>query len=123
MFSKKIIINILSAVFVIGVITFGMMHFNKPRIDISTDEKMKTSVERLKDSLNDEQKTKFEQALRYIAFDGLTLSDIMSADETIKRIKDKLKNKSYALLFFRIPKSIILYFDFIFIFFFYWVFI
>ena len=95
MFSKKIIINILSVVFVIGVITFGVIHFNKPRIDISTDEKMKSSVERLKDSLNDEQKTKFEQALRYIAFDGLTLSDIMSAEDTIKRIKDKLKNKSY----------------------------
>lgn len=95
MFPKKIIINILSALLVIGVITFGVIHFNKPRIDVSSDEKMEDSVQRLKDSLNDEQKEKFEQAVSFIAFDGLTFNDIMSTDQTIKNIKKKFKNKSY----------------------------
>jgi hypothetical protein len=95
MFPKKIIINILSAIFAIGVITFGIVHFNKPRIDISSDEKMEESVQKLKDSLNDDQKEKFEQAVSFIAFEGLTFNDIMSTDVTIKNIKKKFKNKSY----------------------------
>ena len=95
MFPKKIIINILSAIFAIGVITFGIVHFNKPRIDISSDEKMEESVQKLKDSLNDDQKEKFKQAVSFIAFDGLTFNDIMSTDVTIKNIKKKFKNKSY----------------------------
>lgn len=95
MFPKKIIINILSAIFAIGVITYGIVHFNKPRIDISSDEKMEESVQKLKDSLNDDQKEKFEQAVSFIAFDGLTFNDIMSTDVTIKNIKKKFKNKSY----------------------------
>jgi hypothetical protein len=94
-FSKKNIINILLFIFASAIIAFGVVHLTKPRIDISTDEKMKESTERLRDSLNDDQKTKFEQAVRYIAFDGLTFDDIMSADETIKKIKEKFKNKSY----------------------------
>lgn len=95
MFPKKIIINILSAIFVIGIITFGVIHLNKPRIDTSSDEKMEESTQRLRDSLNDEQKAKYEQAVGYIAFDGLTFSDLMSTDEAMKKIKKKFKNKSY----------------------------
>lgn len=95
MFPKKIIINILSAVLVIGIITFGVIHLNKPRIDISSDEKMAESTERLINSLNDKQKAKYDQAVRFIAFDGLTFNDLMSTEETIKRIKNKFKNKSY----------------------------
>ncbi len=45
--------------------------------------------------MNDDQKEKFEQAVSFIAFDGLTFNDIMSTDVTIKNIKKKFKNKSY----------------------------
>lgn len=93
--SKKIIINTISAFFVIGVTTVGILHLTKPRIDISSEEKMTESTERLINSLNDKQKTKYEQAVRFIAFDGLTFNDLMSTDETIKKIKNKFKNKSY----------------------------
>jgi hypothetical protein len=95
MFSKKNLITALLAVLSISLFTVGILNLTKPRIDISSDEKMKESTERLRDSLNDEQKEKFEKAVGYIAFDGLTFNDIMSADETIKKIKKKFKNKSY----------------------------
>jgi hypothetical protein len=95
MFPKKIIISSLIFLSILAVVIIGILNITKPRIDTSTDEKMKTSVENLKDSLNDDQKKKFEQAVTYIAWDGLTLGDIMSSDDTIKKIKDKFKNKSY----------------------------
>ena len=115
MFPKKIIINILSAIFVIGIITFGVIHLNKPRIDISSDEKMEESTQRLRDSLNDEQKAKYEQAVGYIAFDGLTFNDLMSTDEAIKKIKKKFKNCRLSVLWIHspIPFSIRLYRDFV----------
>lgn len=93
--SKKIIINTISAIFVIAISTVGVLHLTKPRIDISSEEKMTESTERLINSLNDKQKIKYEQAVRFIAFDGLTFNDLMSTDETIKKIKNKFKNKSY----------------------------
>lgn len=95
MFPKKIIINILLAILSIGMFTVGVVNLTKPRIDISSDEKMEESVQKLRDSLNDEQLEKFEQAVSYIAFDGLTFNDFMSTDQTIKKIKKKFKNKSY----------------------------
>lgn len=95
MFSKKIIINVLIFASILAVITIGILNITKPRIDISTEESMRASTERLRDSLNDKQKAKFEQAIRFIAFEGLTFNDLMSADETIKKIKEKFKNKSY----------------------------
>ncbi len=95
MFPKKVIIYSVIFLSFLSILILGILNLTKPRIDTSSDENMRTSTERLRDSLNDEQKAKFEQAVRYIAFDGLTLSDIMSTDDTIKKIKEKFKNKSY----------------------------
>lgn len=92
---KKIIINTLIFSSVLAIVVIGILNITKPRIDTSSDENMRTSTERLRDSLSDKQKAKFELAVRFIAFDGLTFNDIMSADETIKKIKEKFKNKSY----------------------------
>jgi hypothetical protein len=95
MFPKKIIIYSVIFLSFLSILILGILNITKPRIDTSSDENMRTSTERLMESLNDKQKAKFEQAVRYIAFDGLTFNDIMSADETIKKIKEKFKNKSY----------------------------
>lgn len=91
----KIIINILLAFLSIGLLTIGIINLTKPRIDISSDEKMEESINKLRNSLNDEQLEKFEQAVSFIAFDGLTFSDFMSTEKTIRKIKKKFNNKTY----------------------------
>jgi hypothetical protein len=106
MFSKKNIIYSSIFLSILAILIIGILHITKPRIDTSSDERMRESTERLRDSLNDDQKAKFEQAVRYIAFDGLTFNDIMSADETIKKIKEKFKNKSYDDIIFDARKIV-----------------
>ena len=73
MFSKKNIIYSSIFLLTLAILIIGILHITKPRIDTSSDERMRESTERLRDSLNDDQKAKFEQAVRYIAFDGLIL--------------------------------------------------
>lgn len=85
--NKFILLMIIFSIFLSGCV--------KPRIDTSSDEKMKESIQKLRDSLDDKQEAKFEQAIGYIAFDGLTLSDMMSTEDTLNKIKNKLKNKTY----------------------------
>ena len=67
----------------------------KPRIDTSSDSKYEESLKSLSKSLNPKQQVKFDQALKIMAFDGVGLADMLAPTETIKKIKDKLKDKSY----------------------------
>ena len=83
---------ILAAIICIPILLTGC---SKPRIDTSSDTKFEESLKSLSKSLNPKQQAKFDQALKIMAFDGVVLADMLAPTETIKKIKDKLKDKSY----------------------------
>jgi hypothetical protein len=68
------------------------------KIDASTDEAMKSSVEEIKNSLSDEKKEKFTSALQLVMLSDINLGDLMngktSVDEGLSGIKAKIDGKS-----------------------------
>jgi hypothetical protein len=53
----------------------------KPTIDTSSDEKLKASIEKVKASLPDEQKERFEEAVQIVAFSEMDLSSFFAASQ------------------------------------------
>jgi hypothetical protein len=82
--------NILTVAF-IGLLLFGCA----PKIDTSSDDKMKTSIEAIKDKLSFAEKKKFTDALMMIASSEINLSNVFNGDEALKKIKSKLEGKTY----------------------------
>lgn len=65
------------------------------RIDASSDERLKGSIQAVKESLPDEKKTRFENAVQAIAFkDVRSLADMMNPDAQISKAKDRLNGKT-----------------------------
>lgn len=68
------------------------------KIDTSTDETMKSSVEEIKNSLSEEKKEEFTSALQLVMMSNLNLGDVLSGDtdvdKSLSNIKDKLDGKS-----------------------------
>lgn len=66
------------------------------KIDGSSEETLKASVEEIKKSLDDEEKQKFEEAIKLVMFHGLDFGSLMkgNADETISDMQSKLHGKT-----------------------------
>lgn len=54
---------------------------SKPTINTSSDEKMKSSFEKVKTSLPEDQRSEFEEAFGIVAFSQFDLSDILSVGQ------------------------------------------
>ena len=66
-----------------------------PKIDGSSDEALKESVETLKASLSEDKKEKFEKAVMALALDGSSLFEIARDPDGVKRrLRDRLNGKS-----------------------------
>ncbi|MBL3520274.1 hypothetical protein H0A43_07285 [Arcobacter lanthieri] len=83
-------------------ITLMLVGCGSPKIDTSSDEKMKTSIEKVKKSLSDEKKQEFEDALKVVYFSKVNfdLKSIMAlgtqetANNMINEAKSLLNNKT-----------------------------
>lgn len=84
---------------VISFLALSLAACGKPTIDTSSDESMKTSIEKVRDSLSDEKKQKFDEALRIVAFSNIELKDIFAggaaaAGSMESKMKETLQGKS-----------------------------
>lgn len=69
------------------------------KIDGSSEDAMKTSIEEIEKSLDDEKKKKFEESMQLIMFHGLDFGKLMQeggAEETVSDLKSKLDGKTAA---------------------------
>lgn len=67
------------------------------KIDGSSEEAMKSSIEEIKESLDNEKKKKFDESMKLIMFNGLDFGKLLqegSAEETASDMKSKLDGKS-----------------------------
>lgn len=67
------------------------------KIDGTSEETMKTSIETIKKSLSDEEKKEFEEALQLIMFHGLDFGKLLQddgAEETVTDFKSKIDGKT-----------------------------
>ena len=84
---KRILASIVIAFFIIGC--------GSPRIDTSSDEKMKASIEEIKKSLSDEKRKDFEDALKVVIFSNVALDFksifALGAEGTAQKIKEEGK--------------------------------
>mgnify|MGYP006271441867 CR=1 FL=1 len=63
------------------------------KIDGTSEESMKGSIKKIKSSLLDDEKEKFEESLKLITFQGLDFGDLIkegSAEKTANALRDKL---------------------------------
>lgn len=80
----------------LGVIAILLSSCAK-KIDGSSEEAMKSSIEKIKNSLDDEKKGKFEESMRLIMFNGLDFGKLIQeggAEETVSDMKTKLDGKT-----------------------------
>lgn len=71
----------------------------KPKIDTSTDDSMKASIEKVKASLPEDKKAEFEEALKIVVFSNLDLSDLFQQSQldtgaTERSMKEALHGKT-----------------------------
>lgn len=79
-------------------ITLLLIGCATPRIDTSSDEKMKDSIQKVKESLPIEKQKEFEEALQFIIFSQINLKDLLTMKQNesnfTRDIKIILNNKS-----------------------------
>ncbi|MDC0088050.1 hypothetical protein OAI07_00750 [Akkermansiaceae bacterium] len=63
----------------IFILILSVVGCNEPKIDTSTDEKMKASISEVRESLPENKRKEFEEALDAVAFSGIDLKDVFSA--------------------------------------------
>lgn len=81
------------------LILFGC---GEPKIDASSEEQLKSSIENVKNSLSEEDQKEFEESLMFLAMQNLDFSDIFQseldpddlADNYLNRVKSELDGKS-----------------------------
>ncbi len=72
---------------------------SKPTIDTSTDETMKASIEKVKNSLSDDKKEKFDEAMKIVAFSNVDFKDLfaggaLAANGLEGKMKQSLQGKT-----------------------------
>ena len=85
---KKLIAMVILTTLIVGC--------GDEKVDTSTDEKFKTSIEAMKRSLSDEKKKEFEEAIQAMAFSeiGNIFEAAANPDGMQRKIKDKLHGKT-----------------------------
>lgn len=84
------------ATLILGAIVILLSSCAK-KIDGSSEEAMKSSIEEITKSLDDEKKEKFEEAMMLIMFHGIDFGELMeesAAEESILDMKSKLDGKT-----------------------------
>lgn len=64
---------------------------SKPTIDASSDEAMKESVQKVRESLPESKRTEFDEAIQVLAFSQIDLATIMAGGASSASIEAKLK--------------------------------
>ena len=63
-------------------IVLSLSSCDKPKIDTSSDESMKTSIQKVRESLPENQRTAYDSALKVVALNHLNFTDLMQAGMT-----------------------------------------
>lgn len=79
------------------ILPFIILSCGEPKIDASSDESMKSSIENIKENLPDEKKEDFQKALMTIATSNIDLSDVfkgnINPDTYSQNLLSKVKNQ------------------------------
>lgn len=82
-----------SLVLIFILIFFSGFIFGKPKIDTTTDETMKTSIQKVKESLKADQQKEFEEAIKLIMFSQIDMRAIFANAMAGKQMdQEKLQN-------------------------------
>lgn len=73
------------------ILTASLFYSCAKKIDGTSEETMKSSIEEIKKSLTNEKKQEFEEALQSILFSGINISDILAGEEGSKKVVDDIK--------------------------------
>jgi len=85
------------------LIVFGTFAWSSPRIDTSSDDKMKSSIERVRSSLPEDRRAKFDEAIATVGMSNLNFANAMadamsgkkpSADGLLGDVKAALNGKT-----------------------------
>ncbi|NOU50153.1 hypothetical protein HG263_06310 [Pseudoalteromonas sp. JBTF-M23] len=88
----------------LGVLSGCDKVFHEPTIDTSTDERMKKTAQDVRNSLPEDERLKFDNALKIVAFSQIDMNDIFHKDAAStgnyeNRMKDVLHGKNAKQVF------------------------
>lgn len=66
----------------VTMLAFLLSACDKPKIDASTDESMKESIQKIRETLPQEKQPQFDDALKVVAFSQVSMRDLMQAGVT-----------------------------------------
>lgn len=80
-------------------LVIALVACSKPTIDTSTDEAMKASIEKVRNSLSEERKAKFDEAMKVVAFSNLDFKELFAggaaaASSLEGKMKQSLQGKT-----------------------------
>lgn len=87
---------------IIGVIllSFLLSACDKPQIDSSTDDAMKSSIAKVRESLPENKREEFDSALKVVVFSNINMADLMRAssesdkEDISKKMREPLAGKT-----------------------------
>ena len=75
----------------VALLTLAMAGCSKPTIDASSDESMKASAQKVRESLPEAKRADFDEAIRILAFSQIDLAAIMAGGASSASIEAKMK--------------------------------
>ncbi|WP_130626065.1 DUF6694 family lipoprotein [Enterococcus sp. A8] len=87
---------------IVGVLLLSclLVGCDKPKIDSSTDAAMKSSIAKVRDSLPENKREEFDNALKVVAFSNINMADLMRStsnndnEEISKKMRESLSGKT-----------------------------
>lgn len=87
---------------IVGVLflSFLLAGCDKPKIDSSTDDAMKSSIAKVRESLPENKREEFDNALKIVAFSNINMADLMRAssesdkEDLSKKMREPLSGKT-----------------------------
>jgi len=70
---------VMKKIAIVLTLAFLLSGCDKPKIDTSSDESMKSSIQKVRESLPENKRATYDDALKVVAFSHLSLGDIMKA--------------------------------------------
>lgn len=79
----------------LSVLVFGLIACSEPTVDVSSDEAMKQSVNEVRQSLPQERRQEFDQAVQELAFADVSLEDLMAQGqiENVDLLRPKMRDR------------------------------
>ena len=79
--------------FVLVFLAISLVGCSKPTVDASSDESMKTSIAKVRESLPEEKRDQFDEALQLMAFSQIDLKSIFTEGAAgVSNLKGKMKD-------------------------------